>query len=80
MHVTHRTLVLAGIALVLGLAGYVRNLPDDGAVEVVAEGQLSGLEQLLVDLGEGPRLSHVEAVESEWGVAGGTYEGFDVAF
>ncbi len=67
-------------ARALGLTGYVHNLPDNGAVEVVAEGQRSGLEQLLVDLGEGPRLSHVEVVESEWDTASGTYEGFGVTF
>ncbi len=67
-------------ARALGLTGYVRNLPDESAVEVVAEGQRSDLEQLLEKLGEGPRLSHVEGVESEWGEAGGAYDRFGVAF
>lgn len=67
-------------ARALGLTGYVRNLPDEGAVEVVAEGPRSDLEQLLEKLGEGPRLSRVDGVESEWSSAGGTYDRFGVAF
>ncbi|MFA6111192.1 MAG: acylphosphatase [Candidatus Latescibacterota bacterium] len=37
----------------LGLAGYVRNLPD-GEVEVVAQGERSALDSLVEELRRGP--------------------------
>ena len=64
----------------LGLTGYVRNLPDGRSVEVVAEGLRSALEQLLEYLWDGPRMTRVDAVESEWGEATGAYDRFGVAF
>jgi acylphosphatase len=64
----------------LGLAGYVRNLPDGRSVEVVAEGPRSDLEQLLDHLREGPRMSRVDAVDVEWGEPTGDYEHFGVAY
>jgi len=42
-------------AISLGLAGYVRNLPDMHSVEVVAESQRERLELLLAQLRAGPR-------------------------
>ncbi|HLA19461.1 MAG: hypothetical protein A2W34_07210 [Chloroflexi bacterium RBG_16_64_32] len=62
----------------LGLTGYVRNLPDGRSVEVVAEGARPDLEQLLEYLRHGPRLSRVDAVDTEWGEPTGAYEGFGV--
>jgi len=47
----------------LGLAGWVRNLPD-GRVEVVARGSADALDELLADLKTGPRSASVERVES----------------
>jgi acylphosphatase len=64
----------------LGLAGYVRNLPDGRSVEVVAEGPRSDLEQLLEHLREGPRMSRVDAVDAEWGEPTGDYVHFGVAY
>ena len=64
----------------LGLAGYVRNLPDGRSVEVVAEGPRSDLEQLLEHLREGPRMSRVDAVDVEWGEPTGDYSHFGVAY
>lgn len=46
----------------LGLAGYVRNLPD-GSVEVVARGELSELTLLEGALGRGPSFARVDEVE-----------------
>ncbi len=64
----------------LDLAGYVRNLPDGRSLEVVAEGERSGLEQLLDYLSEGPRSSRVDGVETEWGEPTGAYDGFGVGY
>ena len=62
----------------LGLTGYVRNLPDGRSVEGVAEGARPDLQQLLEYLRHGPRLSRVDAVDTEWGEPTGAYEGFGV--
>lgn len=62
----------------LGLTGYVRNLPDSRSLEVVAEGPRSDLEQLLEYLHHGPRMSRVDAIETEWGKASGDYDHFGV--
>jgi acylphosphatase len=60
-----------------GLPGYTRNLPD-GAVEVVAEGRRSALEDYLNALRRGPSAAIVEGVEQRWGMAEGTYSGFSI--
>jgi acylphosphatase len=52
-------------AAALGLAGWVRNLPD-GTVELEAEGPRPALDELLRYLHTGPRLSRVDAVDIEW--------------
>jgi acylphosphatase len=62
------------------LTGYVRNLPNGGAVEVVAEGLRVHLEAFLGDLEEGPRLSSVQSVEAHWGAPTGGYSDFGVRF
>ncbi len=64
----------------LGLSGYVRNLPDGRSLEVVAEGDRGDLEQLLDYLPNGPRLSRVDAVETEWSEPTGAYDGFGVGY
>ena len=61
----------------LGLSGWVRNR-DDGAVELVAEGSRMDLEQLLRYAGEGPRMARVARVDSDWSVAAGGLEPFDI--
>ena len=45
----------------LGLAGWVRNLPD-GRVELVAEGEAEALQQLADWLAQGPSEARVSAV------------------
>jgi acylphosphatase len=57
-------------ALDLGLAGYAENL-SDGRVEVVAEGPRHELEHFLARLRSGPLHAEVEAVDVQWGEAGG---------
>jgi acylphosphatase len=64
----------------LGLAGYVRNLPDGRSVEVVAEGPRPELEQLVEYLHQGPRMSRVDAVDVEWGEPTGAYKHFGVGY
>lgn len=49
----------------LGLAGYVRNLPD-GTVEVVARGEPSELTLLERVLERGPAFAHVDDVEMSY--------------
>lgn len=46
----------------MGLAGWVRNLPD-GSVELEAEGPRPALDQLLLLLKHGPRHAHVDRLE-----------------
>jgi acylphosphatase len=52
-------------AAALNVCGYTKNLPD-GDVEVVAEGGREKLELLLDSLRQGPPMSRVAAVETEW--------------
>ena len=51
-------------ALVLGLVGYAKNL-SDGSVEVVAEGEIEKLKELLEILKKGNGYSHVEKINYE---------------
>ena len=52
-------------ARALGLAGWVRNMPD-GAVEVDAEGPESALRELEQFLRRGPRMAHVTGADFFW--------------
>lgn len=49
----------------LGLAGWVRNLPD-GRVEVEAEGARDALQRLLAFCRRGPPAARVDDVEADW--------------
>ncbi len=64
----------------LGLRGYVRNLPDMRSVEVVAEGERAGLEQLLHHLRDGPRGARVDGLDVTWGEPSGLHTTFGVAY
>ena len=64
----------------LGLSGYVRNGDDGCSVEVVAEGPVAVLEELLQHLRRGPFLSRVDEVEVSWSEATGRYDSFGVDF
>lgn len=67
-------------ARVLRLTGYVRNLPDNRSVEVIAEGRRVALEQLIEHLREGPRMSRVDGVDVEWREATGEFREFGTSF
>jgi len=49
----------------MGLSGWVRNLPD-GRVEALVEGEKGKIQSLERRLREGPPLSQVENVQTEW--------------
>ncbi|MDQ7799060.1 MAG: acylphosphatase [Candidatus Edwardsbacteria bacterium] len=61
----------------LGLAGYVRNLPD-GSVEAGAEGEEDKLNQFIEALRAGPSGAVVEEVKVVWGEYGGKYREFNI--
>ncbi len=52
-------------AVSLGLAGWVRNLPD-GTVEAVFEGEPARVESMVGWCRRGPRLAEVENAEVAW--------------
>lgn len=56
---------LVAKAQALGVAGWVRNLPD-GAVEALVYGEIDAVEELLRACRRGPRLASVVRIEEEW--------------
>ncbi len=52
-------------AAALGLAGWVRNLPD-GTVEALVYGETDSVEELLRACRLGPRLAVVTRIEEDW--------------
>ena len=67
-------------AIALGVGGYVRNLTESSAVEVVAEGERSQLEQLLKHLRRGPAGARVDKVEVRWGNYSGDFSDFSIRY
>jgi acylphosphatase len=65
-------------ARALGLKGFVRNLSNGSAVEVVAEGPMPDLEMLLSALRQGPPLAYVERVDVSWAAATGDHTTFQI--
>ncbi len=64
-------------AELLGLTGWVKNLPD-GTVEVVAEGDRELLEELIKELWRGPSAAQVTDVIINWERYTGEFKNFDV--
>ena len=64
----------------LGLTGYVCNGEDGCSVEVVAEGPVDVLKDLLQHLSRGPFLSRVDEVEASWSDEVSGHDSFDIAF
>jgi acylphosphatase len=67
------------VARELGVAGYVRNLPD-GDVEAVAEGDVGALQELITRLERGPAGSRVLDVRIEWDRPTGEFTSFGVRY
>ncbi|KAA3648077.1 MAG: acylphosphatase [Chloroflexi bacterium] len=59
----------------LELAGWVRNRLDS-SVELVAEGEKGRLEELIMQLHQGPLSSRVDNVAAEWGQASSEFSRF----
>ncbi|MBI2929385.1 MAG: acylphosphatase [Verrucomicrobia bacterium] len=64
-------------ANILGVRGYVRNLPD-GRVEAVIEGPAATVSELLEKLKTGPRAARVEDLAVTKEAAEGDFEGFEI--
>ena len=67
------------VALELGIAGWVRNLPD-GRVEAVAEGSEKSLRLMLERITSGPMKPYIRGVETRWERATGEFEEFQIRF
>lgn len=52
-------------AQTLGLAGFVKNMPD-GTVEIIAQGERDQLEKLVKWAEGGPASAEVKKVEAKW--------------
>jgi acylphosphatase len=61
----------------LNLCGWVRNLWN-GDVELIAEGNQTEQESLLVRLREGPRASYVSNIAIEWQPYTGEFHSFQI--
>jgi acylphosphatase len=61
----------------LGLAGWVKNVPD-GQVEALFEGPSERVREMVRWCEEGPQHASVEKVSSDFASASGDLEGFEV--
>ncbi|MBN1271559.1 MAG: acylphosphatase [Candidatus Aminicenantes bacterium] len=64
-------------ALSLGINGWVRNLAD-GRVEILVEGKMEDLEELVARTKKGPPIAYVEKVEVDWQPYRGEFSEFRV--
>lgn len=68
---------IADLARRVGVRGYVRNLPD-GRVEALAEGEKTGLDELIRFCHAGPPGARVLRVHVEWSDYTGEFHGFKI--
>ena len=66
------------VATGLGLVGWVRNVADEEAVEVVAEGLPESLDRLTAELARGPGAARVDAVDTTREPAAGGLTRFEI--
>jgi len=66
-------------AMELGLTGWVRNLAD-GTVEVLAEGDIESLQELLTALHQGPNAAFVQDVKYHYSLATEEFSGFHIGY
>ena len=64
----------------LGVTGYVQNMPDGVNVAVHAEGERQKLEELVVQLKQGPPGAVVKRVDVIWYEYSGDYVRFNVKY
>jgi len=67
------------LAVRLGVAGWVRNLPD-GRVEAVFEGEKEDVERMIEFCHRGPPGAIVRKVEVSWGEPTGRFQGFRILY
>lgn len=63
----------------LSLTGWVKNR-EDGAVEVIAEGLKHDLEEFIKCCHDGPELSWVESIDTQWQEATGEFVHFAIVY
>src|SRR5690349_9098222 len=61
----------------LGLAGWVRNLPD-GTVEAEAEGPKPALQDWIESLKRGPSFARIDNMKVTWNPAKALYKNFEI--
>lgn len=66
-------------AVRLGVAGWVRNLPN-GSVEAVFEGEKRRVEEIVGWCHKGPPGARVEKVEVSWDQFNGEFSRFDIRY
>ncbi|RLE56613.1 MAG: acylphosphatase [Thermoprotei archaeon] len=67
-------------ARMLGLRGYVRNLPSGREVEIVVEGDEASIQRLIEAARRGSPLAIVESIEVEWEEVKGDFKTFTIVF
>ncbi len=68
---------IVDLAQMLGLKGWVKNLPD-GRVEAVAEGEKAKIDRLIQFCHVGPRGARVKNVEVQWSDWRDEFRGFRI--
>jgi acylphosphatase len=64
-------------ALLIGLHGYVKNLPE-GTVQIVAEGEQMDLEKFIEALAVNERKIDISAIETQYSPATGEFNTFEI--
>jgi len=68
-----------GQASVMGVAGWVKNLPD-GSVEIHAEAEREVLEKFVEKVRRGPVFAHVDEIVEDWTEPENAYYNFNIEF